>query len=203
MGLTRHAVNLFSTANIGSLNQCNIADFSQEYPSAKRWLNTLGLMVIFNNHLSIEKRPLALQFIRRVDMAIEEYRVFRDEVLQHIAGEPSWSHYYRGLHHAEMAMTLLYQAFDIMRKAADESLFDKDDGSAMQRLNFTYNASKHEVPELKDTVWITNQGIQTDKHLLTYAELEDIFRSAGRIVEKILQLQPAPEAGATVVCAPI
>jgi hypothetical protein len=195
MGLTRHAVNLFSTADIGSLDQCNIAEISQEFPNAKRWLNALGLMVIFNNHLSLEKRPLALQFIRRVDMAIAEYAAFRDEVLQHITGDSPWSHYYRGLHHAEMAMTLLYQAYDVIRKAADETLFSKDDGSAMQRLNFTYNASKHEVPELKDTVWITNQGIQTEKYLLTYAELEDILRSAGKLVEKILQAQPTAEAG--------
>lgn len=202
MGLTRHAVNLFSTADIGSLDQCNIGEISREFPYAKRWLDTLGLMVIFNNHLSLEKRPLALQFIRRVDRAIAEYAAFRDEILQHITGESPWSHYYRGLHHAEMAMTLLYQAYDVIRKAADETLFSKDDGSAMQRLNFTYNASKHEVPELKDTVWITNQGIQTEKYLLTYAELEDILRSAGKLVEKILQVQPIAEAGPVVFPGP-
>lgn len=142
-------------------------------------------MVIFVNQPREEMRPFALQFIRRVEMVLSEYSSAREEVQDLISGNPRWSPYYRALHHVEAAVALLYQAYDSSHKALNQRLFEPNDGSPLQRLNPIYGASKHQLANAEDPLWLSNDGIETAVARLDFTEFEDLARTCARIAEKL------------------
>jgi hypothetical protein len=162
-----------------------LVDLTVEFPNSKNWVSGFALMAIFVNQPPKEKRPFALQFVRRIEMAIAEYARMRAEVQDLLYG-PRWSPYYRALHHGEVAAAMLYQAYDLTRKKLKlPNNFEPGDGSALQRLNCIYNASKHVAADTQDPVWLSNFGIHTAEGNLLYSEFEDLARSLARIAEQI------------------
>lgn len=190
MELTKHGLAKLSTADISALNECRLNDVASEYPDACGWVTRLGMMSIFNEHIPPEHRPLALYFVRRTEMALVEYSAMHREVVGHVSNPFRWSSYYRALHHGEVALSLMYQALDIISKSAAIRLFDKLDGTELQRLNGVYNTSKHRTPVPDESIWLVNAGFKTADHELKFEEFEEILRSAGRIATGLLQAIP-------------
>ena len=186
MPFTKHAVETFISAKITAITECRMADLAAEFPAAKDWVSAFGLRVIFNDQPPEKMRPFALQFIRRVEMALSEYSAARMQIQDLISGNPRWSPYYRALHHVEVAAALLYQAYHFGHKATGKDCFVKGDGSPLQRLNEVYNSSKHTVATANDPVWLSNEGMNTCKDKLEFSEFENLAREAARIVEGIL-----------------
>jgi hypothetical protein len=186
MPFTKHAVETFISAKITAITECRIADLDAEFPAAKDWVSAFGLRVMFNDQPPEKMRPFTLQFIRRVEMALSEYSAARMQIQDLIPGNPRWSPYYRALHHMEVAVALLYQAYDVGRKATDKDYFEKGDGSPLQRLNRIYNSSKHIRAIADGPVWLSNQGVCTADTVLLFSEFEGLAREAARIVEGIL-----------------
>lgn len=186
MPFTRHAVDTFISNKIAKVTECNIGDLYSEFPAARDWVSAFGLMVIFVNQPREEIRPFALQFVRRLEMAFAEYARAR-EVLQSFvsANEGQWSPYFRALYHVEAAISQLYQAFDLSRKKLDTKLFDTNDGSPLSRLNEIYNTSRHQLATEDQPIWITNQGVETETHGISFPELEELLRSCARIATKL------------------
>jgi hypothetical protein len=118
-------------------------------------------------------------------MAIAEYGRMR-VAPQYLLSGPEWSPYYRALHHGEVTIAMLYQAYDLLRKKLKQDLFDPKDGSPLQRLNYIYNTSKHQPAEAQDPVWLSNDGFHAVDDKLLYSEFEDIARSFARLVEQIM-----------------
>jgi hypothetical protein len=182
---TKYAVEKFISAKITKITECRLADLYAEFPNAKTWVSGFGLMVIFVNQPREEMRAFALQFIRRVEMALSEYSNAREELQDLISGNPRWSPYYRALHHVEAAAALLYQAYDFSHKALDQRLFEPNDGSPLQRLNLIHGASKHQLANGEDPLWLSNEGIETTGARLDFSEFEDLARTCARIAERL------------------
>jgi hypothetical protein len=182
---TKNAVERFISARITKITECRLADLYAEFPNAKTWVSDFGLMVIFVNLPRKEKRAFALQFIRRVEMALSEYSSAREEIQDLISGNARWSPYYRALHHVEAAAALLYQAYNFSRKDLGQQLFVKNDGSPLQRLNSIYNESKHQLAKAGDPLWLSNEGIETKVARLDFSEFEDLARTCARIAERL------------------
>lgn len=185
MPFTNYAIEAFISNRITKVTECRMADLSAEFPNAGTWVSGFGLMVIFTNQPREEIRPFALQFVRRVEMALAEYSRAREQLQDLIAGNPRWSPYYRALHHVEIAIALLYQAYDFSRKALDQRLFESGDGSSVQRLNLIYGVTKHQCATAEDPVWLSNEGIETAQARLTFTEFEDLARTCARICERL------------------
>lgn len=185
MPFTKYAVEKFISGKITKITECRLADLYAEFPNAKTWVSSFGLMVIFVNQPREEIRPFALQFIRRVEMVLSEYSSAREEVRDLISGNPRWSPYYRALHHVEAAIALLYQAYEFSHKALKQRLFEPNDGSPLQRLNLIYGASKHQLANAEDPLWLSNDGIETAVARLDFSEFEDLARTCARIAEKL------------------
>jgi hypothetical protein len=182
---TKYAIENFISAKITKITECRLADLYAEFPNAKTWVSSFGLMVIFVNQPREEMRAFALQFIRRVEMALSEYASAREELQDLISGNPRWSPYYRALHHVEAAAALLYQAYDFSHKALDQRLFEPSDGSPLQRLSLIYGASKHHVANAEDPLWLSNEGIETTVARLDFTEFEDLARTCARIADQL------------------
>jgi len=186
MPFTKHSIELFISAKITEITECRMADLYAEFPDARNWVSAFGLRVIFNNQPPEKMRPLALLFIRRVEMALSEYSAAREQLRDLISGTPRWSPYYRALHHVEVSVALLYQAYDFSRKALGQKYFETNDGSPLQRLNCIYNSSKHDPAIAEDPLWLSNEGMETSKERLGFSEFEKLAREYARLAECIL-----------------
>jgi hypothetical protein len=98
------------------------------------------------------------------------------------------------LHHFEMTVTNLYQAFDFGRRFAEVRLFEKGDGSDYERLNLIYNVSRHfnpaELPpDHLHAVWIANDGIHTTDCCLTFEELAELITEIGRLADRLSRIE--------------
>lgn len=186
MPFTKHAVDTFISDKIGKVTECRVGDLYAEFPSAKDWVSGFGLMVIFVDQPREEIRPFAIQFVRRIEMAIAEYSRAREALQDLISGSRGrWSPYFRALYHFEAAIAQLYQAYDCSRKALKTALFVSKDGSPLDRLNNIYNTDKHKLAVQDQPVWLTNDGIETADAKLSFSELEELMRSCGRIAVKL------------------
>lgn len=195
MPFTRAAVETFISDKVTNVTECNAADIGAEFPNATNWISAYGLMAILVNAYSAEGKALALQFLRRTETAIAEYSIAREALQDLVTGSRGrWSPYFRALSHFEVAIAQLYQAYDFSRKALGTALFEPADGSALNRLNLLYNASKHQSALGDQPVWITNEGFECGQAKLSFAEIEDLLRQCGRISTKVTTNVPAASA---------
>jgi hypothetical protein len=186
MPLSKYAIDTFISSRIKELTECRLVDLSAEFPNSKNWLSSFALMVIFIKPLPATVRPFIIQFVRRTEMAIAEYARMRVE-LQYLLSAPQWSPYYRALHHGEVAVAMLDQAYHLLREKLNlPRYFNRVDGSELQRLRSIYNTSKHQPAEAQDPVWLSNDGFHTASDKLLYSEFEDLARSLARLVEKTI-----------------
>jgi hypothetical protein len=185
MPFTNYAIETFISARITELTDCRITDLGTEFPNASKWVSGFGLCVIFANQPPQETRAFALQFVRRVEMAIAEYVRMRAEIQDLLSGDPRWSPYYRALHHGEVAVSMLYQAYDLSRKKMNVQFFESNDGSPLQRLNLIYTTSKHQLAEGQDPLWLSNDGFHAEQGTLLYSEFEELARSCARVAEQL------------------
>ena len=76
---------------------------------------------------------------------------------------------------------------------AGEKAFAKNDGTTLERAYSLHNTVKHHAADISsgsladngDTfaVWLTNEGLQSKDHRLTYDELADFVRDVARVAE--------------------
>jgi hypothetical protein len=107
--------------------------------------------------------------------------------------------YFRALHHFEMTIAMLWQAFDLTMTVLKEQLFVKNDGSNYQRLNWIYNESRHFDPSKLPlgqihAVWLNNAGIQTERYGVSFQELEEFLIEIGNLADSISKNEsPEPQ----------
>ncbi len=181
MGLTKYALDCFISERIANVTECNLSDLSKEYPGYEKWVTGFGMMVIFNNQPPEKFRPMALQFVRRAEMAFVEYASARKEIGNYIEKPSEWSLYFRALHHIETSLSMTYQALDYSRKATGKKFFEKHNDTPAYKLNLIYNTSKHQLAGEDQPLWITNEGLKTKETSLTYVDLEGILKTCGYI----------------------
>jgi hypothetical protein len=188
---TRHATDLFISTKIAAVTTVGATDIADEFQSSTTWVTTFGLCVIFQNHPPEPNRQLALQFVRRVEMAFTEYSRAVASLEDLVGGgQGRWSPYYRTLYYFEAAIAQLYLAYDNMRKKLGQNGFTSGDGSVLDRLNKVFNASKHQTAAAEQAVWLTNEGISATDGSVAFTEIEDLLRRYGHMINKILNQEP-------------
>lgn len=194
MPLTSYAIETFVSAKITGLTESNLADMAKEYPDANSWLTSFVGNVIFRNHIQESDRPFLIQFIRKVEKSFDEYRLAKETLDQFVQeGNTGWSSYFKVLGHLESSIAQLYQAFDTARKKLNQNLFETDDGSSLDRLNKIYNTSRHQLAQDEQTVWVTNAGISTADHDLSFKEIEEMLRECASITQRVISGEIDPK----------
>jgi hypothetical protein len=114
--------------------------------------------------------------IRRAQAAIQAYDNGVD-TLKQFAAERNIDGYFQALGAFESALANTYQGLEFLRKNVKERLFEKGDGSDLERINRIYNISRHYDPakdlseEHLRAVWLRNDGLCTKEYTITYNEL--------------------------------
>ena len=185
MGITRRAIEEFISSRISAISSVNAQDIAIQFPHADRWLSALGISHIFTASIPPEHLALAIQLIRKTEFALIAYSAMRGELTSLVNGPPTWTPYYRAVGHGESTISALYQARYLAGKHFGLRLFEKDDGSPMQRLNSLYNAGKHQVAQVDEPMWLTNAGFECAAAKLSYAEFEEILSGTAALANAI------------------
>jgi len=188
MPFTNYGLDKFVAQEISALSECKAPDLAEHFAEVEHWIPNFILNSIFRVPIEAKYKPYIFLIIRRVQMALVEYQNGRSVLLLYLNGsKENISLYFQALSHFEIAVTLLYQAYEFLRKLGETieskkmNLFNKGDGSPLEKLNRIYNISKHlqasTIPEGNlHAVWISNKGICTSEVTMSFVELADILK---------------------------
>jgi hypothetical protein len=199
--MTNFALDRFVAQELSQLTECNALDLSAKFNHAEQWITRFITISMQTPNLDQNKRQYGFLIIKRASMALEEYNLGRAALLDYTQGEPEKvTLYFRALSHFEIAASLLYQTYDIVRNVWVDRPFESNDGSPLDRLNKIYNASKHRGPsEIPNkhlhAVWITNDGLADKEVTLLWTELAEIFADVAYHAQELVQLPVQPESG--------
>jgi hypothetical protein len=151
-----------------------------------------SLLGVFSGEANKRIRHLMTNLVRRADASVEAYRKGRELALEYASFDRSRGHvlpYFRALAAFEQCITHSWQVSEIVSHMTDGSLrmFNRGDGSDMERLHAIYTFSMKHAQERYDPnidgempteIWLTNAGISgVGGTHIGYEELRDIVGS--------------------------
>jgi hypothetical protein len=179
-------ISMFTEANIPEL----------VHPEAEFWPANYFLNSAMRTAYTSPTKEYVFTFIRRTTAAFEEYDLARNATQQFVdrrsAGEQPVNTYRSALHHWEQCVALAWQAIDVWRKLTNVHAFNAGDRSAEERLNLTYNRSKHtdkaiaaaQMPPIGPlAMWLANDGLRTTESVLEWVELHDVLSELGKAAD--------------------
>ena len=199
MPFSNHALDKYFVQGLSQLKEADIPDLEGEFQQSDHWINNFILNSIFRVSVRTESKPLVFAILRRAQMALTEYQHGRDALLGYLQDpKRGVSAYFRALYHFEIVAALTYQSYDIARKQVDVRLFNKGDGTPIQRLNRIYNVSKHlepsSIPEGHlHAVWINERGLAVGDAELSWNELADLVRGIASMAEALSNPEPVQD----------
>jgi hypothetical protein len=177
--------------DLSKLSQCGAPEVTRGFSESKHWVSDFVLNSAFRFPLPPERKQFGFFFLRRAQAAFIEYDYAREALAEYVATLPQrkTSLYFRALHHFEITIAMLWQAYEAVRKLTGIDLFKPGDNSRYERLNQVYNHSRYSSPELPPDhlhrVRISNTGIHTAKYSLTFEELQEALEEIGRLADRI------------------
>jgi len=195
LGLTRAssmsiAAEVFLSPQIASVNNCGAGDIAAEFPSRGAWIDMLVLRVTFHGTPPDDRVPFALQLVRSVETAIDEYGAAREHLNAFLGKGRETSAYFRALNHFELAVYQLCRPREHYVRHPAKSAIPED--PVLHRLQGMCDTSKHQ-PALRDqTIWITNSGLASRKGEVTFVEIEGSLRSLADLAIQIVTPSQGP-----------
>lgn len=196
MSLTKDALDKFVAPKLSELTKCA----AKPLPETGELLTAAILNDIVHRRLGTgENRAMVFNMVRRLDQATFEYEQGRVDLRAKVEQPPfnQIALYFRALAHFEQCLASLYQ-FAMFWGAIrpNHKMYNKHDGSLLDRINKIYNISHHmenkissgEVPtDMTTPVWLLNDGIACKGVMVTFEELREELANA-RIATKDLIL---------------
>ena len=195
MPFSHYGLDHLVSQDLSKLSRCTAPEVTSSFPEARFWVSDFVLNSAFGSPVRPEAKRFAFAFLRRAEAAFVEYEHARAALGEYVQTRPrKASLYFRVLHHLEMTVTMLYQAFDFGRRFADVQLFEKGDGSDYERLNRIYNVSRHFDPadlpiDHLHAVWVANDGIHIADCRLSFEELAELLRELGRSADRMSRIE--------------
>ena len=191
MPLTHYALDTFVSQEMSKLTACAPQSLVAEFPEHSHWLNQFVLRRIFHNHVREEHVALAFVLVRRAEAALDEWEL----ACEAASDVQNPSGYFKMLRHMESCIAALWQGFEFSRRALQTKLFEKEDGSVYERLNWLYNVGRHFDPQDLPSgdlhrLWISNNGLNSREHSVTFVELRDAIKFLAGMVEQIAGSSP-------------
>jgi hypothetical protein len=176
-----YAMDNFIGTDMSQLTKVRIPDLApNEYLIANYFLNSLS-----HGFFEVEVRAHVYHYLRRVTAALEEWRLAREATLSYI--ETPGQHpmrYVKAIGHWEAVLTYTWQSCRLVNRDKG-GWYAKDDGSTAEAVNELYNFVKHIDDRIADGktmptvgplgVWLTNEGLRSTRHTVTFAELGELL----------------------------
>lgn len=191
MPLTHSALDMFVSQEMSRLTNCAPQSLADEFPEHNHWLDQFVLRRIFHNHIREDRAALAFVLVRRAAAALDEWEL----ACVAASNVQTLSGYFKMLRHMENCISALWQGLEFIRRALQVKLFDKGDGSSYERLNWVYNVGRHFDPQELPSgnlhrLWISNDGVNTQEHVVTFVELRDAIKYLAGLVQEFAGSSP-------------
>jgi hypothetical protein len=195
MPFSHYGLDHLVSQDLSQLSRCTAPEVTSSFPEASFWVSNFALNSAFGSPVGNEVKRFAFAFLRRAEAAFVEYERARATLGEYVQTRPRKpSLYFRVLHHFEITIMMLYQAFDFGRRFVEVRLFEKGDGSDYERLNRIYNVSRHFDPanlpeDHLHAVWVVNDGIHTADCSLSFEEVGELMTELGRSADRLSRLE--------------
>ena len=179
MPLSAYAKDTFVAPYMSSFTEAEIVDMSACDPQQEHWVSNFILNPLLRTKVRPPHRQYMFNYLRRVEAAFREYASARDRTLLFLSRTESPSNYMAAIAHWEFFLLQAWVSFELLGRIFQlpkGSLFKKNDGSVLQRLNLMYNVSKHaaegDFPEDGTlAVWLANDGLHSRNSHLTFDKI--------------------------------
>lgn len=192
---TNYLLDHFIAHRLSELTACGAGELSDE----PKWLNTFILKTVFHYAIPAKTRAHLFNFLRRSEAASTAYREARRNLLEHLATPRNViSPYFRALTQFEVCISQCYQGYELLAHALGQKVYEAGSGTAEEKLQVVYVDSKHmdrmiDGDKLPDTatsgIWITNEGLESSRGAVSFAELQELLQSMHALAEKLCALQ--------------
>lgn len=187
---------------ISSFTACDAPDVSAAHPQAPHWLANHFINSVFRGQFRDKYRQFAFNLILRSQVAFSDYHLARTLTLEYLAAgrpdNPASRVYFQAIARWESCLLNFQILVDVLnrlrRDLGDTPVFIEGDGSPEQRAYAIANAIKHfgsdiAAGRISDDVtiplWLTNPGLATRAHLLSYQELGYLVGEAARAADEL------------------
>lgn len=148
-----------------------------------------GVIGVFSGDTNAHVRYIVNNIVRRVYASMETYRLGRKHALDYVEGERKSriSPYFLALTNFESCVSYSWQVADLLCQLSRQKMYQKNDGSAWERLHDIYTVgTKHSFRKYDPkrpspdptTVWLSNEGIECmNGAYVTYQELTEIIEA--------------------------
>jgi hypothetical protein len=189
---TNDYMDRFVAPGYSAFTAATIPDMSAASQEQEHWVANFILNGSMRVTLDDDTRRTWYNFLRRAESAFLEYEEAKRLTLDHIAS-PAAHRYIRAIGRWEQFLSEAYRAWAVLVKG-EKVLFDKDDGSVLQRLNLFYNLTKHVESAIKSgqlppngtlPVWLTNDGLEAVDAELTFTEMAEILTDLAKWADAV------------------
>jgi hypothetical protein len=192
-------LNKFIAPGITQFTDADIPELTGEYPEAAHWLRNHFLNNVFRGSFGDQARQVVLGYLRRAHHAFGAYHQAREATLRYLDGNqpdnPRIQAYYETIALWETFALQANMALDLIKWIGDGTgVFSENDGSSEFRLYSMANQIKHLASCVKsgqcgpnETVplWLTNTGLQSYSHLVSFAEAADVLRRMAELADHL------------------
>ena len=188
MPLSGYARDKYVAPGLSKFTGASIKDMAATSTQQEYWLGNFVLNTLLSVTVEKPVRQTLFNFLRRVESAFREYALARDQTVAYLKTTEAVTAYLGAIGHWETFLSNAYQAFCLLA-GSKPILFEKGDGSVLQRLNLLYNRSKHvekaieagQLPaDATIAIWLTNDGLRSVDSWLTFDEMADILDGLAR-----------------------
>lgn len=183
--LTNHVKDTYIAPELSVFTAADVPDMGSHSSQSAHWLDNHILNILFRGAWTPPLSTYVFNFLRRGTYAFRAQEAARQATLASLAARnQSPSTYADALFHWEVFLGQSWHAFKLLEKAFDLILFEKESGSALERLNALYNQMKHVASRIECgqipigatvPVWLTNQGLKSVDSILSFAETGEIL----------------------------
>jgi hypothetical protein len=192
---SKYLLDNFFSQEISQLTECNAPEVANHFSQAEHWVGNFFLNSVLGCSIDQKARAFGFGFLRRAETAFVEYEIARKSLNDFVNSNGEKPFFYlKSLTHFEITVTMLYQSYQLFIRLSYEKLFEKNDGSVLERLNKIYNQIRHFNPSNLPSnhfhpMWITNEGIQTENCSLSFKEFEETMIEIGELADTLSKLE--------------
>ncbi|MGH9448737.1 MAG: hypothetical protein ACRD3O_23930, partial [Terriglobia bacterium] len=189
---------------VSSFTQAEIPDMSTWAKESPHWIANFFLNSALTATFAPPMNAYAYNFLRRAQYSFSEHHLARESTLRFLlAGGQSAKTYADALFHWECFLGQAWHAFALLVTAWHGKAFEKNDGSAEQRLNAVYNQMKHVESRIENNqiiqgatvpVWLTNSGLQSVDASLGYGETAELLKELAKYADALMNPKTAKAA---------
>lgn len=207
---SHYALDQFFAPKLSDLGVPHVPALSIDAEVSRSWISAFVLTCALRVQIDDPYRQLMFSYLRRVDAAVVNYCQAQTDLAAYLSAKNvGITHYSRCLYAFENCIAMSYQAFLLLRQLVPDkpSLFERGDGSVLQRMDRVYNASKHAdefianggryPPNGTLPVWLVTTGIESVDCVLTFAELAEEIEALARIAKQLATWPPPAPTPAT------